>query len=811
MKNILKIVSIDLIILAGLFTALSFIFIIPKFEKYNSEIVNITKTPEKYYIYKNDTDNDGNIEQFVLLNTKDDAFIEFTSKSLLQQINLEYNFFGTSLTFGDYDKDGIKEIAFLSQNADSILLSILKFEKGNWLFIIENRFVTKIAKNYKGNYDTKKLSFHLFYDTNNDGFNDFIFSILSQYSYQPRGFYVYDIKADKVKQTEKSGMYILGPGFVDFDSDGIPEIYFSTAATGNASSEFSHVNYPDTSCWLMAYDLDLKAIFEPIQISNKYHDIRVQPIQTKDSVFMAVLSTNGKTVSEHELSIYNSTGQKLKSRNFEYEYFNNPNMLSNSAPNFDNIYIFDQDGYIYIFNSDLEQIEKKKLVDSKTRNNIVYAGYDVTGNGKKELIYSYYKGLIIFQNNFEKLIEIEIEYPAFKKPSFYTQDGKRMINFEVKNNLWYLVAISNNQLYNIRHIIYIFYFLLLYGILYLIKYIWLRKLKQDNIKLNILIEERTKKIKQQNLKLKEEAKFKEALSSMLIHDLKSPLQSIISLSNRKKDKNNQQLEVYTNQMLSLVMNILDVQKYENTKLKLNLSENYLYQCCESAINKVQILAEQKNIRIYNNIPKNFNPQFDFNIIERVFINLLSNAIKFSYLNKSVEINYESVIQSPNNYCKITIKDQGKGIEQKIQTKLFNKYQHGEDKVCSHSTGLGLFYCKTVINEHGGGIGADSEKNKGSEFWFTLPCRNSSKIKSVHLTEKKSISSHFFSNFTENEKDIIKKYSADFTKVNFYEITELYEILKKIEIISENISNWKEELKKAIDFSNEEQFNKLLMK
>ncbi|MCK5700101.1 MAG: M50 family metallopeptidase, partial [Cyclobacteriaceae bacterium] len=409
----------------------------------------------------------------------------------------------------------------------------------------------------------------------------------------------------------------------------------------------------------------------PIPISNEYHDVRVQPLKTKDSTLMAVFSTNASINNMHELALYNSKGEKLKSRKFEFDYFNKPNLLSNSAPDFENIYIFDQDGYIHIFDSDLELVEKKKLVESEKRENIVYAGYDINGDGKKELIYIYYNGLIVFEDGLNKVLEIDMEYPGFGKFSSFEQDDKQMIHFEIKNNLWYLVSIEDSKFYKIRYLIYFAYFLLLYGILYGIKYVWLRKLKIDNIKLNKIIEERTLEIHHQNLKLKDDAEFKEALSSMLVHDLKTPLQSIITFSKNDSEFNKKRLEAYSNQMLSLVLNILDVQKYENTKIELNLKENYIQNCAKFAIDKVEILAKQKGIIIINNIKPELYPKFDFEIIERVFINLLSNAIKHSPLNSSIEIYSEQVVIKEKIFCKINIKDNGEGIKKELQKSIFD--------------------------------------------------------------------------------------------------------------------------------------------
>jgi len=801
-------IQFDILLLSSIVAILIFVLFTPELYKYSYGIETIHKSSKKHYTYFHDLDKDGKAENFVLSNLRPPAYIHFTTGTKLQQVNVDNPFLGKSITFGDYDNDGVDELAFLSQKGDSVLLSVLKFRNGKLFFLKKDRFITQISKNFKGNFDTFKPSFHLFTDTNEDGYKDFIFSLLSQYSYQPRGFYSYDIKNDSLNTSAPSGAYFLGPGLADFDSDGKQDIYFSTKATSNFSSNFSNVIYPDTSCWVMAYNLALKPIFEPIKI-NDFHNVSVQPLKVKDSVYLSVLGTQNKDNTTHELAIYNSRGVKVKSREFNAKEFNKPSMLSNTAPDFDNIYIFDQDGNIYIYNSELELVKKKKLVESKNRENIVYAGYDITGNGKKDLIYLYYNGIIIFEDGLNKVLEINMEYPGFSNPSLFIEEGKRMFHFEIKNKLWYLLSIEESNIYKIRFLLYIMSFIIIYFFILGIKHTWLRKLKQDNINLNKIIQEHTKEIEDKNIKLKKEAEFKEALASMLVHDLKHPLQAILSTMDKGEVANKKLLAAYSNQMLSLVLNILDVQKYENSKINLNITENSISSCTNLAVEKMKIFAKQKNICIKNKTDVETCIKFDFESVERVLINLLSNAVKFSPHNSTIIINSGVSQMGNSRYFFVSVKDSGKGIQKEFQDSIFEKFNSEKQVGHSYATGLGLNYCKIIAEAHDGSIKVYSTFLKGATFSFHLPISEKQKIKTGDSHNPEELHSSDHTNFTSKDFIELSSYSALFKGIPFYEITELYEVLAKIDTQSSNIQKWKNRLKEAIDYGNEGLFNQLL--
>jgi len=98
--------------------------------------------------------------------------------------------------------------------------------------------------------------------------------------------------------------------------------------------------------------------------------------------------------------------------------------------------------------------------------------------------------------------------------------------------------------------------------------------------------------------------------------------------------------------------------------------------------------------------------------------LISNAIKYSESRQTISIQRVDC----QDWLEVRIIDQGRGIPASAQARIFERFQQVEtdDSKRKGGTGLGLAICKSIIEQHGGSIGVDSEPGKGSSFWFRLP-------------------------------------------------------------------------------------------
>ncbi len=376
-----------------------------------------------------------------------------------------------------------------------------------------------------------------------------------------------------------------------------------------------------------------------------------------------------------------------------------------------------------------------------------------------------------------------------------------------------------------------------------------RRLTREKIRLERIVRTRTKEIEQQkqeiliqkdmlveqkekilvqtqnleeaNKQLRELDKFKQGLMEMIVHDLKNPLNSIIGLSATKTSESSyKQINQAGKQMLNIALNILDVPKFENTQMKLNSKNHSVKEASWIAVSQVQLLLDAKSIALHNKINENCIAVFDFDIIIRVFTNLLTNAQKYSHNNGIIELTCDNSPEpettgekeNSTGFYKISVRDSGVGIPpEKIDT-IFDKFAQVDAKNSgtTRSTGLGLTFCKLVVEAHGGKIGVKSQLHEGSTFWFTLPKSSDTKdVTSIHVDQtnaqlKKELQ------LMDSDRNRISAFIPEFQLLDVYEYSRLRSLLNKIDATdSENIAQWKEEMGYAITYCNEEKYKKLL--
>ena len=344
-------------------------------------------------------------------------------------------------------------------------------------------------------------------------------------------------------------------------------------------------------------------------------------------------------------------------------------------------------------------------------------------------------------------------------------------------------------------------------------------LKKLNTDLANQVKERTHELELSLEKLQKLNEFKEDLTVMFVHDLKNPLNTIINLTKNDSVRQSGFL------MLNMIMNILDVQKHENSKIKLHPSTNQLFDILETALRQVNLLYKQKNINLKNRA-ENYNVIVEKETIERVFVNILSNAIKFTPNNGTItiETNYEPENLKPINkdVVQIKISDTGKGIPADKWDDIFGKFEQVIQKKSgsARSSGIGLAFCKLFVEAHNGKIGVESKLGAGATFWFTLPTHKQHPLLSIHSNEKregllKSLSKN--NNLKEKtlelsplEKNILKPYLLKLQKFELYEYSNIMNVIKQIDFIKyDNLKNWEKEMYNALNNINEEKYAELI--
>ncbi|MCD7740038.1 MAG: PAS domain-containing sensor histidine kinase, partial [Candidatus Gastranaerophilales bacterium] len=222
---------------------------------------------------------------------------------------------------------------------------------------------------------------------------------------------------------------------------------------------------------------------------------------------------------------------------------------------------------------------------------------------------------------------------------------------------------------------------------------------------------------------------KELFIATLTHDLKTPLQAqISSLQSISKGTfgclNENQKEILdmviesSNFMKEMLYSILSVYKYENGMVRLykeyfNLSE-LIKKCIKEAAN----LAQEKKIELtYSEYINNKIVYADKNQIRRVLVNVLNNAMNHAYKHTTVYVD----LCENDDYLITKIKNISAQIPQYISEHIFDKYVSGYDNGIRRGIGLGLYFCKKVLDAHAGKIKLNAY-NTNNEFVIEIPKR-----------------------------------------------------------------------------------------
>ena len=247
------------------------------------------------------------------------------------------------------------------------------------------------------------------------------------------------------------------------------------------------------------------------------------------------------------------------------------------------------------------------------------------------------------------------------------------------------------------------------------------------------IYEQSRALNEMQTKLLEEIEFrkeaerkKDEFISIASHELKTPMTSIkgyIQLLERSLDKEDLEttrvrLHKVQNQVEKLnllVADLLDISKIESGKLKFNKK----YFSFDKILDHIVEIMEQANPQVKFIKKGQINTEIfgDEMRIEQVIINFITNAIK--YAPDSDEVHFTSELRGDEIY--FSVRDFGIGMAKEHQQQIFDKfYRVEETSERFQGLGIGLYICQEIIERHEGKIGVNSEPDKGSEFYFTIP-------------------------------------------------------------------------------------------
>lgn len=225
---------------------------------------------------------------------------------------------------------------------------------------------------------------------------------------------------------------------------------------------------------------------------------------------------------------------------------------------------------------------------------------------------------------------------------------------------------------------------------------------------------------------KEIERRKDDFLSIASHELKTPLTTVkgyVQMMKRYMPENAndkfvsivEKTTTYIDRLNNLLTELLDVSKIQTGNIELHKERFDFDKMVNETVEGILSATKTHEIIIIGKATNDYVG--DESHLIQVINNLLANAIKYAPNSPSITV-YLSLV---SDYLKVSVTDQGMGISQEDQKKIFDRFfRVGEIQQRFPGMGIGLYICDQIIKNHGGSLWVESEKDKGSTFSFTLP-------------------------------------------------------------------------------------------
>jgi two-component system sensor histidine kinase/response regulator len=233
-------------------------------------------------------------------------------------------------------------------------------------------------------------------------------------------------------------------------------------------------------------------------------------------------------------------------------------------------------------------------------------------------------------------------------------------------------------------------------------------------------------------KLRELEKVRDDLMKMIVHDLKSPLTSVLAALEMVLDGDFGAVseaqrralgdaEAKAEDLLALIEDLLEVARIEETSIQLDIQPIAPAALLTEILHEWEMRLAQEEAAATMDVADDA-PVFhaDKGLVKRVFSNLIQNALTHSPRNVTISIRARH--DGATDGVLFTVADNGPGIPQEYHEIIFRKFEQAKTPSAPRvrSSGLGLAFCKLAVEAHGGRIWVQSAEGKGSQFHFTLP-------------------------------------------------------------------------------------------
>jgi len=377
---------------------------------------------------------------------------------------------------------------------------------------------------------------------------------------------------------------------------------------------------------------------------------------------------------------------------------------------------------IEAFNESIELNDKfnRGFKIKTTSHSLLSKVYEKIGDYQTSLkhmkLFIQYSDSLAQNEKYNRISNLEKLYESEKKEN-------QIVRLQAKQELTLIQLRKNKQLKQLGITTALLLLLLLFfiGLKYL-----------DKIKLNRILEGKNKVIEKSEKELRLLNASKNKFFSIIAHDLKNPLHTILGYSylmhkdyERFKEDERRKFasDIYqsTNNIFRLLQNLLEWSRSQTGNLNFSPAVVEYQRILDNSLSVLRSLADQKNIVIKTGNDPELKIFADPLMIETVLRNLINNAIKFTPEGGQIEVSAKEA----DGQILISVSDTGIGISQeetqnlfRLDSKVKRKGTNNED-----GSGLGLILCHEFVNKHNGQIWVESTPGKGSEFIFNIPAKS----------------------------------------------------------------------------------------
>ena len=278
------------------------------------------------------------------------------------------------------------------------------------------------------------------------------------------------------------------------------------------------------------------------------------------------------------------------------------------------------------------------------------------------------------------------------------------------------------------------------------------ELEKHRNHLEQLVKERTKELEIAKQKAEESDRLKSSFLANMSHEIRTPMNAIIGFSDLltdpelpQEDKKDLSHHIHSNcnTLLHLIDDIIDLARIETGQLRIYKNATEIH----SLLQEVYTNYEQTELREKENLDfrlEKERPEEEFFVetdtlrLKQILNNLLSNAFKFTDKG-NIRFGYQQIEEKGRDFLLFFVKDTGIGLSQEQQNQVFSRFNKIQSNVKKlyRGAGLGLSITKTLVEELGGKIWVESEVEKGTNFYFTIPFKEagSGNVEKADPTEK----------------------------------------------------------------------------